>query len=84
MNIYYKYYTGLQSGYFPDLWKTTVVNRLLKKPGLDPIFKNWLPTEDAYENGVLSHHMKIKEGANPLFDRHTLSGGPFPSLEQPK
>ena len=82
--MYYKYYTCLQSSYFPDLWKTTVVNRLLKKPGLDPIFKNWLPTEDAYENGALSHHMKIKEGANPLFDRHTLLGSPFPSLEQPK
>ena len=65
--MYYKYYTCLQSSYFPDLWKTTVVNTLLKKPGLDPIFKNWLPTEDAYENGALSHHMKIKEGANPLF-----------------
>ena len=38
--MYYKYYTCLQSSYFPDLWKTTVVNRLLKKPGLDPIFKN--------------------------------------------
>ena len=84
MNINYKYYTCLQSRYFPDLWKTTVVNRLLKKPGLDPISKNWLPTEDAYENEALPHHMKIKEGANLVCDRHTLSGSTFPSLEQPK
>ena len=27
--------------------------------------------------------MKIEEGTNLLFDRHTLSGSPFPSLEQP-
>lgn len=34
---------SLQTGYFADAWKTAVVHPLLKKPGLDLLFKNFRP-----------------------------------------
>ena len=34
---------SLRTGYFADAWKTAVVHPLLKKPGLDPLFKNFRP-----------------------------------------
>ena len=33
----------LESGCFPLLWKRALVKPLLKKDGLDPIFKNYRP-----------------------------------------
>ena len=32
--------SSLSSGYFPDEWKVALVNPLLKKAGLDSVFKN--------------------------------------------
>ena len=37
---------SLQSGCFPDLWKEALVFPLLKKPGLDVIFKNFRPVSN--------------------------------------
>ena len=34
---------SLRTGYFANAWKTTVVHPLLKKPGLDLLFKNFRP-----------------------------------------
>ena len=36
----------LQSGLFPDIWKEALVFSLLKKPGLDVIFKNFRPVNN--------------------------------------
>ena len=36
----------LQSGLFPDIWKEGLVFSLLKKPGLDVIFKNFRPVNN--------------------------------------
>ena len=32
--------SSLSSGYFPALWREALVNPILKKAGLDPVFKN--------------------------------------------
>ena len=34
---------SLESGFFPDIWKESVVTPLLKKQGLDLVFKNFRP-----------------------------------------
>ena len=36
-------YLSLESGVFADNWKCALVNPLLKKPGLDLVFKNFRP-----------------------------------------
>ena len=38
---------SLQSGSFPDIWKEVLVFPLLKKPGLDAIFKNFSPVSNS-------------------------------------
>ena len=38
--------TSLQSGHFPEPWKEALVFPLLKKPGLDCIFKNFRPVSN--------------------------------------
>ena len=59
---------SLRNGYFANAWKTTVVHPLLKKPGLDLLFKNIRPirnlqfvsklTERVVANQIQSHmHM---------------------------
>ena len=35
--------SSLSSGYFPAEWKVALVNPLLKKAGLDPVFMNLRP-----------------------------------------
>ena len=37
---------SLQSGCFPEVWKGALVFPLLKKPGLDVIFKNFRPVSN--------------------------------------
>ena len=68
--------TSLQSGYFPDLWKNAVVNPLLKKAGLDPVFKNYRPVSN------LQFISKLTESAaaNQL-QEHMSSNGLFPLLQ---
>ena len=34
---------SLESGFFPDIWKESIVTPLLKKQGLDLVFKNFRP-----------------------------------------
>ena len=33
----------IESGFFPDTWKESIVTTLLKKQGLDLVFKNFRP-----------------------------------------
>ena len=59
---------SLRTGYFANAWKTTVVHPLLKKPGLDLLFKNFRPirnlqfvsklTERVVANQIQSHMFK--------------------------
>ena len=59
---------SLRAGYFANAWKTTVVHPLLKKPGLDLLFKNFRPirnlqfvsklTERVVANQIQSHMFK--------------------------
>ena len=37
---------SLESGVFADNWKCALVNPLLKKPGLDLVFKNYRPVSN--------------------------------------
>ena len=37
---------SLQSGIFPDSWKTAILRPLLKKPNLDHIFRNYRPVSN--------------------------------------
>ena len=34
---------SLESGMFPDVWKNALIHPLLKKPGIDRLFKNYRP-----------------------------------------
>ena len=57
---------SLQSGYFPDDWKCAIITPILKKLGLDAIFKNYRPisnlpyisklTETAVANQLNNHN----------------------------
>ena len=38
--------SSLSSGYFPAEWKEALVSPLLKKAGLDPVFKNLRPVSN--------------------------------------
>ena len=59
---------SLRTGYFANAWKTAVVHPLLKKPGLDLLFKNFRPirnlqfesklTESVVANQIQSHMFK--------------------------
>ena len=59
---------SLRTGYFADAWKTAVVHPLLKKPGLDLLFKNFRPisnlqfvcklTERVVANQIQCHMIK--------------------------
>ena len=59
---------SLRNGYFADAWKTAVVQPLLKKPGLDLLFKNFQPisnlqfvsklTERVVANQIQCHMIK--------------------------
>ena len=66
----------LESGFFPDIWKESVVIPLLKKQGLDLVFKNFRPISN------LSFVSKLaeKEAADQIksyLNEHDL----FPSLQ---
>ena len=67
---------SLESGFFPDIWKESVVIPLLKKQGLDLVFKNFRPISN------LSFVSKLaeKEAADQIksyLNEHDL----FPSLQ---
>ena len=63
--------SSLESGIFPDCWKEAVVIPLLKKPGLESVFKNLRPVSN------LAYISKLTERAvfNQIYDHlvRTLS-----------
>ena len=67
---------SLESGIFPEKWKEAVVKPLLKKSGLDPIFKNLRPVSN------LAYISKLAERAvfNQTYD-HLVRSGLYPQLQ---
>ena len=64
------------SGQFADGWKCTLVNPLLKKPGLDLLYKNYRPISD------LQYVSKLAERA--VFEKthgHMLQNQIYPVLQ---
>ena len=67
---------SLESGFFPDTWKESIVTPLLKKQGLDLVFKNFRPISN------LSFVLKLAERVaadqiQSYLNEHDL----FPSLQ---
>lgn len=68
--------TSIMSGQFADGWKCTLVNPLLKKPGLDLLYKNYRPISD------LQYVSKLAERA--VFEKthgHMLQNQIYPVLQ---
>ena len=67
---------SLQTGYFANAWKTAVVHPLLKKPGLNPLFKNFCPISN------LQFVSKLMECvvANQI-QSHMIKNNLFPQLQ---
>ena len=67
---------NLRTGYFANAWKTTVLHPLLKKPGLDLLFKNFRPIRN------LQFVSKLTEGvvANQI-QSHMFKNNLFPQLQ---
>ena len=65
---------SLESGIFPEKWKEAVVKLLLKKSGLDPIFKNLRPVSNLAYISKLTHcavfnqtyYHLVRSGLHPL------------------
>jgi len=68
--------SSLESGIFLDCWKETVVIPLLKKPGLESLFKNLRPVSN------LAYISKLTERAvfNQIYD-HLVRSGLYPQLQ---
>ena len=68
--------SSLESGTFPDCWKEAVVIPLLKKPGLESLFKNLRPVSN------LAYISKLTERAvfNQIYD-HLVRSGLYPQLQ---
>ena len=68
--------SSLESGIFPDCWKEAVVIPLLKKLGLESLFKNLRPVSN------LAYISKLTERAvfNQIYDHHVRSGV-YPQLQ---
>ena len=70
----------LKSGLFPDIWKEALVFSLLKKPGLDVIFKNFRPVnnlsffpkliERAAFNQIHGHLVNLYPAAQSAYRRN--------------
>ena len=68
--------SSLESGIFPDCWKEAVVIPLLKKPGLESLFKNLRSVSN------LAYISKLTERAvfNQIYD-HLVRSGLYPLLQ---
>ena len=68
--------SSLESGIFPDCWKEAVVTPLLKKPGLESLFKNLRPVSN------LAYISKLTERTvfNQIYD-HLVRSGLYPQLQ---
>ena len=66
----------LESGFFPDIWKESVVTPLLKKQGLDLVFKNIRPISNLSFVSKLAERVAADQIQSYL-NEHDL----FPSLQ---
>ena len=67
---------SLESGHFPSAWKEALVRPILKKNGLDTVFKNYRPVSN------LSFISKVTERAAFLqIDNHMKKHDLYPSLQ---
>ena len=67
---------SLESGFFPDIWKESVVTPLLKKQGLDLVFKNFWPISNLSFVSKLAERVAADQIQSYL-NEHDL----FPSLQ---
>ena len=67
---------SLNSGEFADDWKCGLINPILKKPGLDLLYKNYRPVSN------LQYVSKLTEKVvfNQVYD-HMVSNAIFPALQ---
>ena len=67
---------SLNSGEFADDWKGGLINPILKKPGLDLLYKNYRPVSN------LQYVSKMTEKVvfNQVYD-HVVSNAIFPTLQ---
>ena len=69
---------SLRTGYFANAWKTTVVHPLLKKPGLDLLFKNFRPIRNLQFVSKLTERVV----ANQIqIQSHMFKNNLFPQLQ---
>ena len=71
---YYCY--SLEQGVFPSVWKNTLVFPLLKKDGLEPIFKNYRPVSNLQFISKLTESAVAKQ-----LQHHINMNNLFPSLQ---
>ena len=67
---------SLESGFFPDIWKESIVTPLLKKQGLDLVFKNFRPISNLSFVSKLAERVAADQIQSYL-NEHDL----FPSLQ---
>ena len=67
---------SLESGFFPDTWKESIVTPLLKKQGLDLVFKNFRPISNLSFVSKLAERVPADQIQSYL-NEHDL----FPSLQ---
>ena len=67
---------SLESGFFPVIWKDSVVTPLLKKPGLDLVFKNFRPISNLSFVSKLAERV-VADQIQPYLSENDL----FPTLQ---
>ena len=67
---------SLNSGEFADNWKCGLINPILKKPGLDLLYKNYRPVRDLQCVSKLTEKVVF----NQVYD-HIVSNAIFPALQ---
>ena len=67
---------SLRTGYFADAWKTAVVHPLLKKPGLDLLFKNSRPISNLQFVSKLTERVVANQ-----IQCHMIKNNLFPQLQ---
>ena len=67
---------SLNSGEFADDWKCGLINPILKKPGLDLLYKNYRPVSNLQYVSKLTE----KVAFNQVYD-HMVSKAIFPALQ---
>ena len=70
---------SLESGFFSDIWKVSLVTPLLKKQGLDSVFKNFRPISNLSFVSKLAGGVAADQILSYL-NKHDL----FPSMQSPQ